>query len=78
MNKDIFEGEWKQMRGQAKEWWGKLTDDDLEQVAGRLDKLVGLIQQKYGFTREEAETEIDAWIDEYQANQEKTGAKTPS
>jgi len=58
MNTDIFGGKWKQMRGQAKIWWGKLTDDDLEQVDGKLDKLIGLLQEKYGYTREQAEQEI--------------------
>jgi uncharacterized protein YjbJ (UPF0337 family) len=58
MNTDVFEGKWKQMRGQAKVWWGKLTDDDLEQVGGKFDKLVGLLQEKYGYTRQQAEDEI--------------------
>jgi uncharacterized protein YjbJ (UPF0337 family) len=59
MNNDIFEGKWKQMRGQAKIWWGKLTDDDLEQVDGKLQKLTGLLQEKYGYTLEQAEKEIE-------------------
>ena len=59
MNKDIFEGKWKQMRGQAKDWWGKLTDDDLDRVGGKYDQFVGLLQEKYGYTRERAEEEID-------------------
>jgi uncharacterized protein YjbJ (UPF0337 family) len=58
MNKNIFEGKWKQMRGQAKVWWGKLTDDDLEKVGGKLDKLVGVLQEKYGYTQQQAEDEI--------------------
>jgi uncharacterized protein YjbJ (UPF0337 family) len=48
MNKSIFEGELKEMRGQIKEWWGKLTDDDLDQAAGNTEQIVGLLQQKYG------------------------------
>ena len=51
MNRDIFEGKWKGMRGQVKEWWGKLTDDDLERVGGKADPLIGLLQQTYGYTR---------------------------
>ena len=46
MNSDVFAGKWKQMRGQAKEWWGKLTDDDLEQIDGKRDKLVGILQER--------------------------------
>lgn len=59
MNKDIFEGKWKEMRGQVKEWWGDLTDDELEQTGGKAEQLVGLLQQKYGYTRERAEEEFD-------------------
>jgi uncharacterized protein YjbJ (UPF0337 family) len=64
MNKDIFEGKWKQIRGQAKEWWGKLTDDDLERVGGKYDKFVGLLQEKYGYTRKHVEEEISRRIKE--------------
>jgi uncharacterized protein YjbJ (UPF0337 family) len=59
MNTDIFNGKWKQIRGQAKVWWSKLTDDDLQGVDGKLDKLIGLLQEKYGYTREQAEQEIE-------------------
>ena len=59
MNSDIFTGKWKQMRGQAKIWWGKLTDDDLEKVNGNIDKLTGLLQEKYGYTKQQAEEEIE-------------------
>lgn len=59
MKKDIFEGKWKQVRGQAKIWWGKLTDDELEMVNGKLDKLIGLLQEKYGYTLQQAEEEIE-------------------
>jgi uncharacterized protein YjbJ (UPF0337 family) len=59
MNQDIFEGKWKEMRGQLKEWWGELTDDELEQANGNAEQIVGLLQQKYGYTREAAEAEKD-------------------
>ena len=59
MNQDIFEGKWKEMRGQVKEWWGKLTDDDLERVGGKADQLIGILQQKYGYTKEQAEKELN-------------------
>lgn len=59
MNQDTLEGNWKQLKGQAKERWGKLTDDELDQVEGKRDQLAGKIQEKYGKTKEEAEKEID-------------------
>ena len=62
MNKDIFEGKWKEMRGQVKAWWGKLTDDDLEQAGGNVEQIVGLLQQKYGYTRKRAEEEFNQRI----------------
>ena len=64
MNKDIFEGKWKEMRGQVKEWWGKLTDDELEQANGNAEQIVGLLQQKYGYTREAAEAEFNRRLGE--------------
>ena len=64
MNKDILEANWKQMRGQAKEWWGKLTDDDLDRAAGKAEQLIGLLQEKYGYTRERAEEEFDRRVKE--------------
>lgn len=62
MNKNIFEGKWKQIRGQVKGWWGKLTDDDLDQVNGKFDKLIGLLQEKYGYTQQQAEEEYQKRI----------------
>ena len=59
MNSDVFGGWWKQARGQAKSWWGQLTDDDLDRIEGEADKLVGALQTRYGWSREEAEREID-------------------
>ena len=59
MNKDVFEGKWKQVRGEAKVWWGKLTDDDLERMDGKADQLIGVLQQKYGYTKEQAEKELN-------------------
>ena len=64
MNKDVLEGKWKEMRGQVKEWWGKLTDDDLEQAGGKADQLIALLQQKYGYSREHAEQEFNRRLKE--------------
>jgi len=77
MNKDVFEGKWKQMRGQVREWWGKLTDDDLDKVAGKCDNFIGVLQEKYGYTRERAEEEFDRRLKEYEAHQQKSGGPTP-
>jgi len=71
MNKDILTGKWKQIRGQAKGWWGKLTDDDLDRVNGKLDVLAGLLQEKYGYTRQRAADEIDKRMKEYEAGLKK-------
>ena len=64
MIKDILLGKWRQMRGQIKVTWSKLTDDDLVRVAGKYDKFVTLLEQKYGYTRERAEEEADRLIAE--------------
>ena len=67
MNQHILEGKWKQVRGEAKAWWGKLTDNDLDRVAGKFEVLVGLLQEKYGYTREQAADEIDRRITDFEA-----------
>lgn len=66
MNKDIVEGKWKQIRGEAKVWWGKLTDDDLDRAAGKFDVLAGLLQEKYGYTRQTAADEIEKRVTEFE------------
>jgi uncharacterized protein YjbJ (UPF0337 family) len=59
MNQDILEGKWKQLKGQVKQEWGKLTDDDLDRLTGKRDELIGLIQERYGWERVEAERAVD-------------------
>ena len=61
MNWDRIEGNWKQMMGKAREKWGKLTDSDFEAIAGRKDQLVGIIQERYGIQRDEAERQANEW-----------------
>lgn len=61
MNKDQMEGNWLQFKGKVKEQWGKLTDDDLDVIAGKRDQLAGKIQERYGLTKEEAEKQLSAW-----------------
>ncbi|HEX5314123.1 MAG TPA: CsbD family protein [Gammaproteobacteria bacterium] len=58
MNQDQFQGQWKQMKGNIRESFGKLTDDDVEQIAGKRDQLVGKLQERYGDSREEAERRV--------------------
>ena len=65
MNQDILAGKWKQMRGELKTWWGKLTDDDFERIGGQKDKLIGFLQERYGYSREQAEQEIERRLQEY-------------
>jgi uncharacterized protein YjbJ (UPF0337 family) len=59
MNNDELLGKWTQIRGRAKVLWGRLTDDDLELTAGKVDVLAGLLQDKYGYTRRRAVKDID-------------------
>jgi uncharacterized protein YjbJ (UPF0337 family) len=65
VNSDILKGKWKQMKGEFKNWWGRLTDDDLDQIAGSKDKLIGKIQERYGYDRDRAEKEVDERLGSY-------------
>jgi len=62
MNWDEIAGKWKQFKGSAKQRWGKLTDDDLDYVAGTRDKLIGRLQEKYGMIKDDAERQADEWV----------------
>ena len=61
MNEDTLQGNWKQFKGKMVEQWGKLTDDDVEQIRGERDQLVGRVQQRYGRARNDAEREVAEW-----------------
>ena len=61
MNWTEIEGKWRRLAGSAQERWGKLTDSDFEQIAGRKDQLIGRIQERYGISKEEAEQQADEW-----------------
>jgi uncharacterized protein YjbJ (UPF0337 family) len=65
MNSDILEGKWKQLRGEIKQWWGKLTDNDLDKIEGSYDKLSGTLQERYGWTKQKAQDEIDRRLSRY-------------
>jgi uncharacterized protein YjbJ (UPF0337 family) len=62
MNWDQIEGQWKQLSSQVKTQWAKLTDDDLKGVSAKKDELVGKIQERYGVMREEAQRQVDEWM----------------
>lgn len=61
MNWDQIEGKWKQLKGSARQKWAKLTDDDLEYIAGNRDQFAGRLQERYGIAKDEAERQLDAW-----------------
>ena len=63
MNKDEAGGNWKQFKGKVKEQWGKLTDDDMTIIEGKRDQLVGKIQERYGYQKDQAEKEVDVYKD---------------
>ena len=59
MNQDTLKGDWKKLRGKAKEKWGQLTDDDLDKIDGRRDQLEGTLQKKYGLAKEDAQKQVE-------------------
>ena len=65
MNHNLFAEQWKQMRGRLKSWWGRLTDDDFESIEGQKNKLIGPVEEKYGYTRDQAREEVDRRFNEY-------------
>jgi len=67
MNDDILEGQWKQVKGSIRNWWGKLTDDDVDRIAGKSEKLVGVLQERYGWTKERANEEFTTRLAQYDA-----------
>ncbi len=74
---DILQGNWKQLRGQIREWWGKLTDDDLTKIDGKRENLVGVLQTKYGYAKERAETEVNGRLAEWEKAQSKRETMAP-
>jgi uncharacterized protein YjbJ (UPF0337 family) len=65
MNTDVLKGKWLQLKGSLKEQWGKLTDDDVDRVSGSFDRLVGVIQEKYGYQKDEAQKQVDDFLARY-------------
>jgi uncharacterized protein YjbJ (UPF0337 family) len=62
MNWDRIEGTWKEFRGKAKQRWGELTDDELDQINGKREELEGQLQRRYGYAKDRARTEVDEWL----------------
>jgi len=61
MNRDTLKGQWTQLKGQVRKQWGKLTDDEVDQIQGDAEILMGKLQERYGYSREQAQREIDHW-----------------
>lgn len=72
MNEDTLKGQWLQVKGRVRERWGKLTNDDLDQIQGGAEQLVGKVQERYGMAKDEAKREVDAWL-----NDDKSTTVTP-
>jgi uncharacterized protein YjbJ (UPF0337 family) len=62
MNEDTLKGQWTQIKGRVREQWGKLTNDDLDQIQGRAEQLIGKVQERYGIQREEAKRQVDDFM----------------
>ena len=65
MNSDVLESKWQKLKGEIRSQWGKLTDDDLERIAGNKDKLIGMVQERYGYFWDEARQMVDRYLDEH-------------
>lgn len=65
MANDIFKGKWKQLKGSIQERWGELTNDDVDEIQGESQRLVGLLQEKYGYAKEKAEGEIAEFLEQH-------------
>lgn len=62
MNSDILKGKWNQVKGNIKQQWGDLTDNDIARIEGNYDEFVGILQERYGYTRERATREVDDYL----------------
>ncbi len=64
-NQDILQGKWPELKGQAKQQWGKLTDDDIQRLSGKTEELTCALQRRYGYGKVQAEMEINKWVSAY-------------
>ena len=65
MNTDILQGKWKQLKGKVQQTWGDLTNDDLDKIDGKRQELVGIVQERYGYSRAEAERQVDDFLSSF-------------
>jgi uncharacterized protein YjbJ (UPF0337 family) len=70
-NKDMLVGKWHELKGQVRKQWGKLTDDDITKLSGKMEELAGVLQQRYGYDKARAEKEINDWIATHDMAQKK-------
>lgn len=68
MNGDVLQGQWKQLRGKVQKQWGDLTDSDLDRIKGTRTEFEGLLQERYGYTKEKAKTELDSFLQANETN----------
>jgi uncharacterized protein YjbJ (UPF0337 family) len=64
-NQDILLGKWHELRGRVRQKWGKLSDDDLTRLSGKTEELAGILQQRYGYSKAQAEIEINKWLHDH-------------
>ena len=77
MNWDQMEGKWKQVKGSVRKQWGDLTDDDVAKINGNREKFVGVLQERYGIAKEEAQKRADEWAKTVRVEEEKTYTGRP-
>jgi uncharacterized protein YjbJ (UPF0337 family) len=70
--RDVVLGKWHEIKGKVRQQWGKLTDDDLAQISGKTEELVGVLQQRYGYGKAQAEIEINQWLSNHDAEESKS------
>jgi len=66
MNEDVLKGKWKEIKGSVKENWGKFTDEDITEIEGKQEKLLGLLQKTYGYSKEKADEEYKQFMKRYE------------
>lgn len=76
MNQDVLSGKWKEIKGEVRKAWGKLTDDEVEKTKGNLDSISGLVQQKYGYAKDDANKKVNDWLEQFDDKLKKSDKPT--